>query len=426
MVDAWIPYGKTEVCARIPTRNFLGSIEPKEKEGVLDPKAEIERALSQPIGTKRLSEIAKEGNKVAIVVDDATRSTPSYIMIIPLLDELNKAGVEDEDVTVIFGCGSHRPVTSEEKEKLVGKEALERVRMISHDYMAEDQVFLGETSHGTKVKINKAFADADVKVLTGDVNLHYYAGYGGGRKGVLPAISSAETIQQNHAMLVHPKATTGILEGNPVHEDMMEAAKIAKVDFILNIVINSNKELVKAFAGDLEKAFVEGTKFVDEMYKVPIEKKANIVVVSAGGQPHDINLYQASKAIQNALEAVKRRGVIVLAAECPEGHGNEVFAEWMEKFTDLKRLEKEIKKHFIVGGHKAYYINKALQKATIILLSVMPDCYTVNTFKMRTASAMNDALRDAFEVAGKNAKVYVMPHGSDTFPKYKTVNQNGD
>jgi nickel-dependent lactate racemase len=426
MVDAWIPYGKTEVCARIPTRNFLGHIEPKEKAGVADSKAEIERALNQPIGTQRLSEISKAGDKVAIVVDDATRATPSHMMIPPLLDELNKAGVKDEDVTVIFGCGSHRPVTSQEKEKLLGKEALERVRTISHDYMAEDQVFLGETSQGTKINVNKAFADADVKVLAGDVNLHYYAGYGGGRKGVLPAVSSVETIQQNHALLVHPKATTGVLEGNPVHEDMMEAAKIAKVDFILNIVINSNKELVKAFAGDLEKAFVEGTTLVDEMYKVPIEQRSNIVVVSAGGQPHDINLYQASKAIQNALEAVKRRGVIVLAAECPEGHGNEVFAEWMEKFTDLKRLEKEIKKRFVIGGHKAYYINKALQKVTIILLSVMPDCYAVNTFKMRTASAMNDALRDALEVAGKNAKVYVMPHGSDTLPEYKTVDQNDD
>ncbi len=371
-----------------------------------------------------MSEIAKAGNKVAIVVDDATRATPSHMMIIPLLDELNKAEVKDEDVTVIFGCGSHRPVTPEEMEKLVGKEALERAKAINHDYMAEDQVFLGETSQGTKVNVNKAFAEADVKVLAGDINLHYYAGYGGGRKGVLPAVSSAETIQQNHALLVHPKATTGVLEGNPVHEDMMEAAKLAKVDFIVNIVINSKKELVKAFAGDMEQAFVEGTKLVDEMYKVPIEQRANIVVVSAGGHPHDINLYQASKAIQNALEAVKRRGVIVLAAECPEGHGNEAFAEWMEKFTDLKRLEKEIKKRFVVGGHKAYYINKALQKATIILLSVMPDCYAVNTFKMRTASAMNDALRDAFEVAGKNAKVYVMAHGSDTLPEYKAADQN--
>jgi nickel-dependent lactate racemase len=345
-------------------------------------------------------------------------------MIIPLLDELNKGGIHDQDITIIFGCGTHRPVTPEEKEKLVGKNALERVKTISHNYIAEDLVYLGKTSFGTKVIVNKIFAEADIKVLAGDINLHYYAGYGGGRKGVLPAVSSAETIQQNHALLVHPKATNGNLEENPVHEDMMEAAKLAKVDFILNIVTNSKNELIKAYAGDLKKAFLEGTKLVDEMYKVPIEKRANIIVVSSGGHPRDINLYQSCKALHNALDAVKRRGVIILAAECPEGHGNEIFAEWMEKFPDIKRMEKEIKKHFELGGHKAYYLMKALQKVTIILISVMPDCYAVNTFKMKTASAMNDALRSAFEIAGKNAKIYVMPYGNETLPEYKNLDKD--
>jgi nickel-dependent lactate racemase len=424
MVDVWLPYGKTEICARIPTRNFLGSIEPKEKSGVADPRAEIERALSEPLGTKRLSEIAKAGDKVVLVVDDATRATPSYLMVPPVLDELNRAGVEDEDVTIIFGCGSHRAVKPEEMEKLLGEEVLTRVKAISHDYKSRDHVFLGKTSFGTKVYVNKVFAEADVKVLTGDVGLHYYAGYGGGRKSVLPAVSGAETIQRNHAMLLHSKARTGILEGNPVHEDMVEAAKLAKVDFILNIVMNSKQELVRAFAGDLEQAFYEGVKLVDEMYKVPIKRRADIVVVSSGGHPHDINLFQAYKGVDNALEAVKRGGVIVLAAECPEGHGSEVFYEWMKKFDDLKRMEKEIKKRFVLGGHKAYYLRKALQRVKIILVSVMPDYYAVNTFKLRTSRALNDALRDAFDLAGKNAKVWAMPHGNITLPVVKPVEQS--
>ncbi len=426
MVDVWLPYGKTEVCARIPTRNFLGSIEPKEKRGIADPRGEIERALSQPIGTKRLNEIAKEGDKVAIVVDDAFRATPSYLMVSPLLDELNKAGVKDEDATLIFGCGSHRAVMPDEMEKLVGKEAIKRVKTTSHDYMSEDQVFLGKTSFGTKVYVNKVFDEADVKVLTGDLDLHYYAGYGGGRKSVLPAVASAETIQHNHALLLHPKATTGVLEGNPVHEDMVEAAKLAKVDFILNIVTNNKQELVQAFAGDLEQAFYEGIKLVDEMYKVSIERRADIVVVSSGGHPLDIDLFQAYKGIDNALEALKRGGVIVLVAECPEGYGNDVFYEWMTKFNDLKRIEKEVKKRFILGGHKAYYLMKALQRVKIILVSVMPDYYAVNTFKLRTASALNDALREAFDLAGKNAKVWAMPLGNITLPIVKTAQPTGN
>ena len=421
MVDVWLPYGKTEVCARIPTRNFLGTINPKEKPGVPDPRAEIERALKEPIGTKRLSEIAKPNDKVAIVVDDVTRPTPSYLMVTPLLDELNKAGVKDEDITLIFACGTHRGVKPEEMQKLIGEEALKRVKAVNHDCKAKDHVYLGKTSFGTKVSVNKVFAEADVRILTGDVELHYYAGYGGGRKSILPGVSSAETIQSNHAMLLHPKSKTGMLEGNPVHGDMVEAAKLAKVDFVLNIVTNQKQELVKAFAGDLEQTFYEGVKLVDEMYKVPIERRAEVVIVSAGGHPFDIDLYQAYKGVDSALDAVKKGGAIILVAECPEGHGNEVFYDWMTKFKDATEMEKEIKKRFLLGGHKAYYLTKALQKVQIILVSVMPDYYAVNVFKLKTARALNDALRDAFDVAGSNAKVWAMPYGNITLPVVKAM-----
>jgi nickel-dependent lactate racemase len=420
MVDVWLPYGKTDVCVRVPARNLLGSLEPVERQGVPDAKAEVDRALKEPIGSKRLSEIANAESKVAIVVDDATRKAPSEVMLLPVLAELNAAGVKDENITVIFGCGTHRAVKPEEAQALIGEEALKRVKTVSHDCKAEDLVLVGTTkSHGNKIFLNRVFAEADVKVLLGDVGFHYYAGYGGGRKSVLPAVSGAETIQHNHAMMLHANARTGVLEDNPVHQDMTEAARLAKLDFIVNVVENSKGEIVKAFAGDLEQAFLEAVKLVDEMYRLKVERRADIVVVSAGGHPSDMNLYQAYKALDNTLDVVKRGGVIILVAECPEGHGNQVFYDWMTRLADLKNTEREIKHNFAMGGHKAYYLLKALQNHQIILVSLLPDYYASNVFKLKTARAVNDALTEALKLAGSASRVWAMPHGSYTLPEFK-------
>ena len=421
MVDVWLPYGKSDICVRIPARNLLGSIEPKQVPGAADVTAEIERALSEPIGSKRLSEIAQPEHKVAIVVDDFTRNTPSHAMLPPVLAELNAAGVKDENVTVIFGCGTHRAVKHEEAKRILGEEFLNRVKTISHNCKAEDLVVVGKTQHGNKVYVNKVFAEADVKVLVGDVGFHYYAGYGGGRKSVLPAVSGQETIHHNHAMLLQSNARTGVLEGNPVHEDMTEAARLAKADFILNVVTNSKGEIVKAFAGDLEQAFLEATRLVDDMYRVTVDRRADIVVVSPGGYPADINLYQAYKALDNALEAVKRGGTIIMVAECPEGHGNQVFYDWMTRLEDLKKVEREVKRHFELGGHKAYYLLKALKNHPIILVSSLPDYYANGVFKLKTARAVNDALREALKNAGSQARVWVMPQGNSTLPEIKSA-----
>jgi nickel-dependent lactate racemase len=424
MVDVWLPYGKTNVCVRIPARNFLSSIEPKEQPAAPDAKAEVERALREPIGSKRLNEIAKAEQRVAIVVDDASRHAPSSIMILPVLAELNAAGVKDENVTVIFGCGTHRPVKPEEAAKILGEEVLNRVKTESHDCKAQDLVELGKTkTHGNKVFLNRTFAEADLKVLLGDVGFHYYAGYGGGRKSVLPAVSSEETIKHNHALLLNANARTGVLEGNPVHEDMTEAAKLAKVDFILNVVVNSKGEIVQAFAGDLEQAFLEAVKLVDAMYRIVVDRRADIVVVSPGGYPADQNLYQAYKAVDNALEVVKRGGVIVVVAECPEGHGNQVFYDWMSRYGELKAVEREIRRDFVLGGHKAYYLLRALQNHPIILVSSLPDYYASNVFRLKTARAVNDALNEAFNIAGRNARVFAIPYGNHTLPEVKTTEE---
>jgi nickel-dependent lactate racemase len=422
MVDVWLPYGKTDVCVRVPARNLLGTIEPVERQGAADAKAEIERALTNPIpvGSKRLSEIAKAESKIAIVVDDSTRKAPSILMLLPVLAELNLAGVKDENVTIIFGCGTHRAVKPEEALAILGAEVAKRIKAISHDCKAPDLVNIGTTkTHGNKVFVNRVFAEADVRVLLGDVGFHYYAGYGGGRKSVMPAVSGEETIKHNHAMLLHANARSGNLTENPVHQDMTEAARLAKVDFIVNVVENKKGEIVKAFAGDLEQAFAEAVKLVDEMFRVMVDRRADILVVSAGGYPADINLYQAYKALDNSLDAVKRGGVIILVAECPEGHGNQVFYDWMMRFGDLKNVEHEIKRNFVMGGHKAYYLLKALQNHQIILVSSLPDYYATSIFKLKTARAVNDALAEALKMAGSASRVWAMPQGSYTLPVFK-------
>lgn len=421
MVDVWLPYGKTEVCVRIPTRNFLGSIEPKERRAFGDPKPEIERALKEPLGSKKLAELVNPQSRVAIVVDDGTRPAPSTPMVNGLLEELAPAGVKDENITIIFACGIHRPVKREEAVALLGDAILNRVKILSHDCRAQDLVHVGDTKRGTKVFVNRVFAEADVRIVTGDVCLHYYAGYGGGRKSVLPGIAGEETIRHNHAFLMDHEARTGVLNGNPVHEDMVEGAKLARVDFTLNVVANSKGEIVKALAGDLAHVFAEGTKIVDEMYRITVNRRADIVVVSSGGNPADIDLYQAYKGLDNALELVKRGGIVVLVAECPEGHGNQAFYDWMMKFPELKSVEREIKRNFVVGGHKAYYLQKALQNHQVILVSSMPDYYASSIFRLKSARAVNDALNEAFNIAGKNARVWAMPYGNFTLPEVKEV-----
>jgi len=276
---------------------------------------------------------------------------------------------------------------------LLGKEVISRIKTISHNCKSEDLVYIGKTkSHGTKVRVNRVFAEADLKILLGDVGFHYYAGYGGGRKSVMPAISCSQTIQNNHAM------------------------------FIVNVVTNSKGELVRAFAGDLEKAFYEAIKLVDELYRVTVDRRADIVVVSAGGHPGDINLYQAYKGLDNALEVVKRNGTIILVAECPEGHGNQVFYEWMMRFGELKKVEREVKRHFVMGGHKAYYLLKAQKNHAIILVSSLPDYYASDIFKLKTARAVNDAFKEALKISGSASKVWVMPEGNHTLPSVRSQN----
>jgi nickel-dependent lactate racemase len=416
MVEAWLPYGKTEIAVRVSDENLLGILEGEEREGVGDPHKLIYEAIETPLNDgPTLDSLITQNQSIAIVVDDKTRPAPTRLMLGTLIQKLRKLDVDTQQLHVIIGTGAHS-MTSKEAQILLGEELFNAVHVHIHDSQTSDHVHIGRTSFGTEVSVNKVFMDADVRILTGDIGFHYFAGYGGGRKSVLPAIVGHETIQHNHSLLVDPRATTGRLDKNPVHEDMNEALDFVNIDFAINIVQNSSHQLVKAYAGDVYEIFQEGVKVIDSMYKVCVDTPADVVIVSPGGHPYDIDLYQAYKGIDSALNVVKQNGVIILIAECLEGYANQVFYEWMQKFRSFSRMRREITRNFVLGGHKAYYLMSALEKAKIILVSVMPDYYATGVFKLRTSKTANAALRSALRIVGRDRKIYIIPHGATTLP----------
>lgn len=416
MVDVWLPYGNTEVCLRVPAGNFLGMIRPKDIKEAENPQEEIKRSLEEPVGTKRLSEIAKPGDRVSIVMNCVDDPRLNLLILRSILGQLKEAGCGSEDIRVIRGYDPLSIDNARSSPESWKDEISKEAEVVDHNREAEDSVYLGETSFGTRVYLNRQFAESKVKVLAGLLEPHPYAGYSSGRDSVLPGVSGVETMQHNLSMVTDPKARPGLLEGNPVHQDMVEAARLVGVDFALNVVRNSERKTVRAFAGDLEKAFYEGVSFADAMYKIPVDGRADIVFVSPGGSAFDSSLYQSCKGINNTLDVAKKNGVFVLVAECLGGYGNAAFYESILKFKDLKRMESSLKKHFTAGGFMAYSLMRARERVEVILVSTLPDYYTFETLKLKTARTVNEAVRYAFDATKKNAKILAISHGSFTIP----------
>lgn len=408
-------YGKGFQELNLGIHNLEGILKPLEMGYTPPEKEEIVRALCNPIASKRLREIINPEDSIVIVTSDITRPMPSYKVLPHLLQEIQTVS-DLSKVTVVFAIGSHRKHTVEEMKMLVGEDVYHQVRCVDAD--PDDCVRLGETKRGTPVDIYKAVARADKVICLGNVEYHYFAGYSGGAKAIMPGVSSREAIQANHSAMVYDNACTGRIEGNPVRQDIEEVLKFKSVDFILNVVLDENKRIIKAVAGDCIEAHREACRFLDRIYKVRIQKKADIVVVSAGGFPKDINLYQAQKALDNAYHAVADGGVIILLAACQEGLGESVFEEWMTSAEKPEDLVQRIKKKFELGGHKAAAIGKVLQKADIYLVSDM-DRNFVGSLFLKPYRDVKAAFMDALKKKGKDAGVIIMPFGGSTLPYFK-------
>lgn len=405
-------FGKVKHAVEIPEKNLLGILNPNETKTQLSGEAEVRRALENPIGSPYLRDIVKPGERIAIVTSDITRPMPTWQVMPALLEELYAGGVRQEDITVVFALGSHRKHTEEEKIKLLGDKVYREIRCEDGDM--EDCVHLGVTERGTPVDIVRTVAEADKRICLGNIEYHYFAGYSGGGKAIMPGVSTRQAIQANHSFMVRPEACGGRMDDNPIRQDIEEAAAICGVDFILNVVLDERKEIIKAVAGDMIQAHRAGCSFLDDFYKVEIPKAADIVIVSQGGAPKDLNLYQTQKALDNAKHAVKENGVIVLIGSCREGLGESVFAQWMENYQPEEMIEK-IEKDFKLGGHKAAAIAMVLKKADIYLVSEMDADYVRNMHFTPFAEA-KDAVKAAFERLGSDSTVLAMPYGGSTLP----------
>lgn len=402
----------------VPDENLIGILLPNPVEHALTGEPEVLRALSEPIGTPRLGEIVHPGEKIAIVTSDITRPMPSYKVLPALLDELYAAGVKKEDITVVFGLGSHRKQTPDEQKKLVGERAFAEVKCIDGD--DSDCVHIGTTRRGTPVDIVRAVAEADRRICLGNIEFHYFAGYSGGAKAIMPGVSTRAAIQSNHSRMVEQAAAAGRLDGNPVREDIEEAAGMVGVDFILNVVLDEHKQIVRAVAGDVVKAHREGCRYLDQLYAKRIFERVDIVVVSQGGAPKDLNLYQTQKALDNAKHAVKDGGVIILVGSCKEGMGERVFEEWMTKSPSPQSMIERIERDFQLGGHKAAAIAMVLEHADIYLVSEL-EAEFVDSIFLKPYATVQAAFDAALAHCGEEATVLVMPYGGSTLPKADTA-----
>lgn len=408
-----LKYGRGTVKVEVPERSIVATLYPNEVERAPDDIAEIGRALSNPVGTKTLEELARGKRTAVIAVPDVTRPLPRVKLLTPILARLNAAGIPDSSITIIFGLGTHREHTAEERVTLLGAEIHSRI--LSLDHRSEDCVAIGVTSRGTPVEVNKAYLDAELKISIGEVELHYYAGYTGGAKAVLPGVSSKDSIQKNHAMMLMPGAVSGVAGGNPVREDIEEAAKMAGLDFTVCAVLDESTEVMRAFAGDPTAAHRQAVAVVDAAYKVRIPKKADIVLVSSGGYPKDINLYQAHKGIENARHAVRQGGTMIALAECPEGIGHKVFQQWIEEASGPQDVIDRLKRQFVFGGHKAVALARLSTVADTYLISSLSRGDTERAF-MKYSSCAQNTLDAAVAKYGPNPSIIVMPLANVTLP----------
>jgi len=412
-----LKYGKKDIQIPIQDKNIIQILNAKKQMSLLYPENRLKDLLKNPINSLSLKDliIQKDAKKILIIVNDITRPTSYKIILPPLLEELHYTGIKKENIIFVIATGSHRGNSKEEIIEIFGKDISQTYKFINHDDQKSQMKDFGQLKSGNRLLVNSLVSEVDFVITTGVIVPHYFAGFSGGRKSILPGICGRKTIETNHANMVHPDARAGKLKGNPVHEEMQEGAEKVGVDFNINVITDENHQIIEIVAGELYASWLKGVEVCKKTYLCPIKHKAEVVITSTGGYPKDINVYQAQKALENAYQAVKPGGTIILLAECPEGYGQATFERWIEEASSIDDIINRLKKKFVLGGHKAYSIVRVAKEVEVLLISSLPQDKVRKLFLIPMENIAR-ALNYVKEKHGEDFKAYILPLGNTVLP----------
>ncbi|MBR1408229.1 MAG: nickel-dependent lactate racemase [Clostridia bacterium] len=419
MTDYSFAYGDASVTISLDERQVLDVVRGNRIPPVTDIAEALRSSLDHPIDSAPLSQLVRPGKRIALIVSDMTRFWMRQDRVVPhLISYLNRCGARDGDITILIACGTHEGGDEQELRKLVTDGIYDRIRVVNHDCEADDLVSIGTTAHGTAVEINRIAAEADLVIALGAATYHVMAGYGGGRKSIVPGISSLSTIRHNHAFALDPQhfrsnplIGNGVTRGNPLNEDMCEAAALLPNLFVINLVMNADMQLSSIFSGHYLTSWQRACRAVDEAMRVPVPQRADVIVASCGGFPKDMSLYQGTKTIDNIEFALKPGGTLIIVMEARDGGGPAEYFDWIGPLVDGS-FEEKLRSSFTIPGYIFLLNCEQAQRYRILMLTgVAPEVLAPMGIR---AFSDPDALLAAADLAGKS--IYVIPNGSAVMP----------
>lgn len=411
-----LEYGRTGLNVELPDKPIVRKLAYKDAAPLADPDGDLLALLENPIGTPPLRELAAGRKDACIVICDITRPVPNEMILRPVLRILEEAGIPRDRITLLNATGLHRPNEGDELVEMVGQYIVDNYRIENHHGQVRDEhTYLGDSPRGVPIWLDSHYVNADFKMTTGLIEPHLMAGFSGGRKVICPGIAALETVKVWHGpdFLEHPNADCGILDGNPVHEENTWIAKKAGCDFIVNVVIDTERRPLKWVAGDMIEAFEEGVKFVRNVVTDTVKEPVDIVVTSSAGYPLDTTFYQCVKGLTGALPIVKQGGTIILAASLSEGIGSPQFQQLFQENESLELFVERIlgKDYFVMDQWQLEELAKVRRKAKVKIISDGLPAETINKLFVESAATVESAVQASLAEYGPAATMAVIPKG---------------